>query len=65
MTLADGTKTEVPVWMTEAGAALDGAVLERPVLSVDALESLRRLFDTSDLLDDPAVVRSPSSAGGS
>ena len=63
MVLPDGTKTEVPVWMTEADAALYGTSVERPVLSVRALESLRRLLDASDLLDDPAVVRSPPSAG--
>ena len=65
VTLPDGTKAEVPVWMTEVDAALHCAAVERPVLSVHALQSLRRLFDASDLLDDPAVVQSPSSVGGS
>lgn len=65
VTLPDGTKTEVPVWMTEADAALNCTAVERPVVSVSALEALRRLFDASDLLDDPPVVRSPPSAGGS
>ncbi len=51
--------------MTEADAALNCTAVERPVVSVSALEALRRLFDASDLLDDPPVVRSPPSAGGS
>ena len=63
VTLPDGTKTEVPVWMTEADAALGGTAVERPVLSVRALESLRRLLDASGLLDDPAGVHPPPSAG--
>ena len=49
--------------MTEADAALDGTAVERPVLSVCALESLRRLFDVSGLLDDPAGVHPPPLSG--
>jgi hypothetical protein len=45
VTLSDGTKTHLPVWMTEPGAADDVTLVEAPHVSVAALEAVRLLLD--------------------
>lgn len=45
VTLADGTKTHLPVWMTEADAARDVTLVQTPRVSVAALETVRTLLD--------------------
>lgn len=45
VTLADGTKTHLPVWMTEADAAGDVKLVPTPRVSVAALETVRSLLD--------------------
>lgn len=44
--LDDDSLTHLPVWMTEAGAAIPATVVAEPVVSVAGLAALRRLFDT-------------------
>jgi hypothetical protein len=46
VTLPDGTKSEIPEWMTGPGAA-EGSVVDSPTLSVSALQALRRLVDAT------------------
>ncbi|HVH66661.1 MAG TPA: hypothetical protein VM716_02235 [Gemmatimonadales bacterium] len=45
MTLADGTKTHLPVWMTEPEAAGEVALTDTPHVSVAALAAVRALLD--------------------
>lgn len=45
ITLADRTKTHLPVWMTEPDAGREAPVVERPVVSIAALEAVRTLVD--------------------
>lgn len=45
VTLVDGTKTQLPVWMTEAEAESDVALTEKPQVSVAVLEAVRSLLD--------------------
>ena len=45
VTLGDGTKTHLPVWMTEPEAAGEVALTDRPHVSVAALEAVRALLD--------------------
>jgi hypothetical protein len=44
--LDDDSLTHLPVWMTEAGAAIPATVVADPVVSVAGLVTLRRLLDT-------------------
>jgi len=46
VTLADGTKTHLPVWMTEPDAACDVSLVDHPFVSVAALDAVRALLDT-------------------
>jgi hypothetical protein len=55
--LPDGTRSEIPEWMTEESATLGSELVERPVLSVAGLQALRGLLDAL-----PAKKTSP---GGS
>jgi hypothetical protein len=50
VTLPDGSKTILPVWMTEPESASAAVHAGKPHVSVRALESLRALLD---LLSDP------------
>lgn len=43
--LPDGTKTHVPVWMTEAEAARMVTLTATPHVSIAALEAVRALLD--------------------
>jgi hypothetical protein len=43
--LGDKSLTHLPVWMTEAGAAIPATVVADPVVSVAGLAALRRLLD--------------------
>ena len=45
ITLVDGTKTHLPVWMTEPEAAGEVALTDTPYVSVSALEAVRALLD--------------------
>lgn len=45
VTLPDGTKTHVPVWLTEPEAADAVALTETPFVSVSALLVIRALLD--------------------
>ena len=45
ITLVDGTRTALPIWMTEARAAGDAEVRDVAVPSRLALEALRSLVD--------------------
>lgn len=45
VTLVDGTKAALPVWMTEASAARDATIRESGVVSLAALKDLRALVD--------------------
>jgi hypothetical protein len=45
ITLPDGSKTLLPVWMTEPEAASAAALTEKPHVNVRALEALRALLD--------------------
>ena len=47
VTLADGTKTHLPVWMTEPDAEGDVSLVDHPFASIAALEALRTLLDTT------------------
>src|SRR6185312_10905059 len=46
VTLADGTKTHLPVWMTELDAEGDASLADHPFASIAALEAVRALVDT-------------------
>ena len=63
VTLPDGSKTELPAWMTEAEASVGAEPVERPLPSVGALKALRQLFDALELLGDRPVERCPPSEG--
>ena len=58
ITLADGSLTHLPVWMTEDAAARPVTLVSSPYVSVAGLEALRRLLDA---VLDPAsgVVDAP------
>ena len=58
ITLADGSLTHLPVWMTEDTAAGPAALAASPIVGVDGLAALRRLLDA---VLDPAsgVVDAP------
>jgi hypothetical protein len=58
ITLADGSLTHLPVWMTEDAAAGPSTLVMSPHVSVAGLEALRRLLDA---VLDPAsgVVDAP------
>lgn len=43
--LPDGTKTYLPVWMTEAAAAREVTLTDTPCVSLAALEAVRVLLD--------------------
>jgi hypothetical protein len=43
--LPDGTKAEVPAWMTEEEAKRGTEVVEQPSVSINALLALKRLLD--------------------
>jgi hypothetical protein len=45
ITLVDGTKAALPIWMTEASAARDADIRESGLVSVMALQDLRALVD--------------------
>lgn len=45
VTLVDGTKAALPIWMTEANAAHDATIRESGVVSLSALKDLRALVD--------------------
>ena len=45
VTLDDGTKTHLRVWMTEPAAAEDVTLVDEPRVSVGALEAVRVLLD--------------------
>jgi hypothetical protein len=45
VTLGDGTKTHLPVWMTVAEAAHEATLSSMPLVSVAALEAVRSLLD--------------------
>ncbi|CAN5162602.1 hypothetical protein BH09GEM1_BH09GEM1_48210 [soil metagenome] len=45
VTLPDGTKVALPIWMTESRAARDAAVRDVGLASRPALEALRSLVD--------------------
>ncbi len=45
VTLPDGTKVALPIWMTEARAARDAVVRNDALASRPALEALRALVD--------------------
>jgi hypothetical protein len=45
ITLADGSLTHLPVWMTEDAAAGSTTLTGSPSVSVAGLEALRRLVD--------------------
>jgi hypothetical protein len=45
MVLPDGTRAEIPEWMTEAEAGRGADVGAEPVVSIAALRALRRLID--------------------
>lgn len=45
VTLTDGTKTHLPVWMTEPAAAEDVTLGDAPYVSIAALEAVRLLLD--------------------
>ena len=45
ITLADGSLTQLPVWMTEDAAAGPATLSASPHVSVAGLEALRRLMD--------------------
>lgn len=45
ITLVDGTKAALPIWMTEADAARDADIRESGVVSLSALKDLRALVD--------------------
>ena len=45
VTLPDGTKAALPIWMTEASAARDAEIRDCGVASLTALEELRTLVD--------------------
>ena len=54
ITLADGSLTYLPVWMTEDASADSTTLSASPAVSVAGLVALRRLVDA--LLDPPASV---------
>ena len=64
--LPDGTRTEVPEWMTQVDASSGTELVSSPTVSVSALGALRRLLDaqmdrgepSSADFDDPAVPAS-------
>lgn len=43
--LADGSKTMLPIWMTEAAAGHEVALTTAPHVSIAALETVRALLD--------------------
>lgn len=45
ITLGDGTKAALPIWMTEERAARDADIRESGLVSVTALQDLRALVD--------------------
>ena len=45
VTLADGTRTHLPVWMTEPDAGRAVALTSAPHVSIAALEAVRGLLD--------------------
>ena len=45
VTLADGTKSHLPAWMTEPEAGGEVALTEAPFASIAALEAVRVLLD--------------------
>ena len=45
VTIVDGTKSHLPVWMTEPEAAGEVALTATPYVSVSALEAVRALLD--------------------
>jgi len=45
VTLADGTKTHLPVWMAELDAGQVVPVVEHPFVSIAALQAVRTLVD--------------------
>jgi len=49
VTLADGTKTHLPIWMTESAATCDVTLVALPRVSVAALEQVRSLLDHARL----------------
>ena len=66
--LPDGTRTEVPEWMTKVAACVGAQPVQSPTVSVSALQALRRLLDApmasgerSADLDDPASPASGDS----
>jgi len=60
VTLADGTKTHLPVWMTELDAEGDASLADHPFASIAALEAVRALVDTR--LDETRRSRDATSA---
>lgn len=54
ITLADGSLTHLPVWMTEDAAAGPSTLAMPPIVSVAGLAALRRLIDA--VLDPPSGV---------
>ena len=55
ITLADGSLTHLPVWMTESAAAVPATLVSAPCVSVDSLAALRRLIDVA--LDAPPIAQ--------
>ncbi len=53
ITLADGSLTHLPVWMTEDAAAGPTTLVVSPHVSLAGLEALRRLVDA--VLDPPVA----------
>ena len=50
VTLADGTKTHLPVWMTDVEAAREVTLTDTPHVSVAALEAVCVLLDQAHRL---------------
>lgn len=68
MVLPDGTRAEIPEWMTEAEASRGAELGAEATVSIAALRALRRLIDALREGDQPAADEDdpgPSASGGS
>ena len=52
--LPDGTRTDVPDWMTHVDAQSGSELVPSPTVAVSALRALKRLLDAQEDRDEPS-----------
>lgn len=63
--LPDGTRSEVPEWMTKVDARIGAELVPSPTASVSALQALRRLLDAVRASGEPPADRDGSTSPAS